>query len=174
MMRMLPWTLATLALAALVHLAAVWAVPRVIMAEVMRRMADQGGVNAAWFPPRPDATSRAVVRPSPDLLYATCAFDLRDGPLQLSAEVPEGSYWSLSLFAANTDNFFVVNDLTAGGSHVDVVLVEAGTPPPPQAGARVVESPSRRGVAMTRTLIDREDREPALDAVRRTFRCAPL
>lgn len=174
MMRMLPWTIATLALAALVHLATVWAVPRVIMAEAMRRLADQGGVNTAWFPPRPDATSRAIVRPSPDLLYGACAFDLRDGPLQLSAEVPGGSYWSLSLFAANTDNFFVVNDVTAGSSHVDVVLVEAGSTTAPPTGARVVESPSRRGIALTRTLIDRDDREPALDAVRRTFRCAPL
>lgn len=174
MRRSLPWTLAALALAAVVHVGVVWAIPRVIMSVVVRGMTERGGVNAAQFPPRADATSRAIVRPSPDLLYAACAFDLGDGPLRLTAEIPAAGYWSLSLFAANTDNFFVVNDRTAGGPRVDVVLVRAGASVTAPPGARVVESPSARGVVLTRTLVDREERVSELDAARRTFRCAPL
>lgn len=174
MKRAWPWTLAALGLAAVVHVALVSAVPRVILSVAMHRMIEQGGVNAAYFPPRADATSRAVVRPSPDLLYATCAFDLGGGPVRLTAEIPDAGYWSLSLFAANTDNFFVVNDRTAGGRRVDVVLVRAGDAVTAPPGARVVESPSGRGIALTRTLVDREERAPGLDAARRTFRCAPL
>ena len=60
-----------------------------------------------------DENARAIVRPSPDLLYAGCAFDLADGPLRIQATVPRDTYWSLSMFAANTDNFFVVNDRAA-------------------------------------------------------------
>ncbi|MCU0670784.1 MAG: DUF1254 domain-containing protein [Myxococcota bacterium] len=176
MRRAWPWTFAALALAAAVHLAVVWSVPRVIMAEAMRRMIEAGGVNAAHFPPRVDATSRAIVRPSPDLLYASCAFDLGDGPVRLTADVPDAGYWSLSLFAANTDNFFVVDDRDAGGdgARVDLVLVKAGAQANAPPGARVVEAPTTRGIVLTRTLIDGEERVPFLDAARRTFRCAPL
>lgn len=174
MRRAWPWTLAALALAAAVHLAAVWAVPRVIMSAAMHGMIERGGVNTAYFPPRADENARAIVRPSPDLLYASCAFDLGAGPVRLTADVPDAGYWSLSLFAANTDNFFVVNDRSAGAARVDIVLAPAGKPVTAPPGARVVESPTSRGIVLTRTLVDREERVPALDAARRTFRCAPL
>lgn len=167
------WTLATLALAALVHQAALWAVPRVVMATAMERLSADTGANAATYPPRADADARAVVRPSPDLLYASCVFDLRDGPVRLRADIPD-TYWSLSLYAADTDNFLVENDRTTGAKSVDLVLAPRGAQVALPAGARLVESPSSRGVALVRTLVDRDEREAELDAARRTFRCTPL
>lgn len=164
------WTLAAVALAALVHFAFVWATPRVLMRVAMDRLSAQAGSNVALYPPRADAESRAIVRPSPDLLYASCVFDLSEGPIRIAADVADG-YWSLSLYAANTDNFFVVNDRSAESGRVEIVLVPAGDAAAAPEGVRVVESPSDRGIALVRTLIDRDERQPELDAVRRSFRC---
>lgn len=164
------WTLLALAIAASVHFAFVWATPRVLMNVAMEKMAAESGRNVAIHPPRADADARTIVRPSPDLLYASCVFDLADGPIRVASEVARG-YWSLSLYAANTDNFFVVNDRTAGASHVELVIVPAGDAAAAPAGARVVESPSSRGIALVRTLVDEEARLPELEAVQRSFRC---
>jgi len=100
---------------------------------------------------------------------------VREAPLRVRVEVPLDAYWSLSAFAANTDNFFVVNDRQAGGGAlVDLVLAlpGAGVEVPP--GAELVETPTGRGIVLTRTLIARDDRLPELDRVRRTLTCAPL
>ena len=41
----------------------------------------------------------------------------------IRADPKTRSYWSIALYAANSDNFFVVNDRQAGGRPVDLVLV---------------------------------------------------
>ncbi len=59
----------------------------------------------------PTHTSRQIVMPSPDLVYSSCVYDLAAGDLVIAGELPpEGHYWSLSLYAHNTDNYFVLND----------------------------------------------------------------
>ncbi len=57
------WIAATLALALLVHLGSLYALPRLVMRRTLRRM---GAVNTMHFAQRPTALSRGVVRPSPD------------------------------------------------------------------------------------------------------------
>jgi uncharacterized membrane protein len=156
-----------------VHVVAVWAIPRAIMMGTMIAMARRQGRNVAEYAPRADETSHAVVRPSPDLLYSLCVFDVADGPLQITADVPRDTYWSVSMFAANTDNFFVLNDRQATGGHVALVLASPGAVVEVPAGAVRVDAPSDRGIVLVRTLVSDETRLAELDAVRRTFRCAP-
>lgn len=160
------------AAALLVHFATVYATPWIIMAGAIRTVA-AGGYNRPQFPPRADETSRAIVRPSPDLIYAACAFDVSGGAVQITAEVPEHTYWSISLFGANTDNFYKSNDLEAEGGRVDLVLVRRGADDVP-VGARRVETPTDRGIVLTRTLVGDEGRLEELDRVRRTFTCGPM
>lgn len=171
----LRWLGIALVVAALTHVAAVWLLPRVVMGIATRTFAAGAGgsFNHAVFPPRADENARAIVRPSPDLLYAGCAFDLADGPIRIQATVPRDTYWSLSMFAANTDNFFVVNDRAAKSGRVDLLLVEPGTTVTSSDGATVVEAPSTRGIVLTRTLIASEERVAELDEARRRFSCAP-
>jgi len=170
----LRWLLLASGIVLVVHVATVRLLPTIVMGVATASMARVSGFNSAVFPPRADATSRAIVRPSPDLLYAGCAFDVRHGPLRIRAEVPRDTYWSLSMFAANTDNFFVVNDRQAESSTVDLVLARAGTAVTLPAGARLVEAPSSRGIVLTRTLIAGDQHLGELDAARRRFTCAPL
>ena len=78
------YILGALIIAALVHFAAIYAVPRVLMNVAIDRIGAVGGVNAWRLGDRVTATSRWVVRPSPDFAYSTCVFDLSDGPVVIT------------------------------------------------------------------------------------------
>lgn len=143
--------------------------PQAVNALVMHRISSGRGVNVALPAPRADDRARTVVRPSPDLLYTACVFDLREGPLHITAPVPS-SYLSVSGFAADTSNFFALNDSqllpdAEGQKRIDVVLVEDETsplPPPVGAGTQRIVAPSRRGLVLFRLLILNDAALPVL------------
>jgi len=118
-----------LAIAATVHLLAVWAVPRLIMRKVLATTPAQlGSADSAaqvYFPPMTDATQRRIVMPSPDLLYAACIFDVSRRPMRIRADLGLTVYWSVAGYSANSDNFFVVNDRQLGGRPLDLLIVGA-------------------------------------------------
>ena len=167
-----------LASALIVHLLVVWATPRLIMNRVMNGPAAQAMNmrNQAAFLPETDASVRRVVMPSPDLLYSVCVFDVSAGPVRVRANPGLPSYWSIALYAANSDNFFVLNDRQAGASPVDLWLVSEGPSPrgpavPP--GARVVVSPSSQGFLLLRVLTsDYQSEKAMLEPARRTLQCS--
>jgi len=165
MKRGLLCSLAILAGAALVHVAAVWVVPRAIMSRVLTGLAGQAGVNHFVHPPLATSDSRTIVRPSPDLAYSSAVFDVRSRPLHVVVPITE-PYTSLAGFASDTDNFFALNDRTAGADPIDVVLVGPSTPRAGLDGLRVIESPSDRGVLLVRRVVPNAEAFPAIDAVR--------
>jgi uncharacterized membrane protein len=175
-----PWLLRLLGLAIVavaVHLAAVWALPRVIMWRLMSTapstLPTESGV---VLPPMTDHTQRRVVMPSPDLLYAICSYDLAARPLRLRADPKLPTYWSIALYAANSDNFFVLNDRQAGARPVDLLLVGPGGSAPADGaeGSRVVSAPSARGLVLMRVLVPDPARGlGAAEAGRRSLRCEP-
>src|SRR5262245_60261657 len=67
----------TLEIELLVHSDKLYALPRLARRRALSRM---GESNSMHFASPPTAASRMVVRPSPDLLYASCPFDLSSGP----------------------------------------------------------------------------------------------
>jgi uncharacterized membrane protein len=137
------------------------------------------GVNVALPAPRPNARNQKVVRPSPDLLYTACLFDVSARPLQVTAPAQD-SYVSLSGFAANTDNFFVINDRQLapgpeGRKRFNVVIrskTTAAVPLPP--GALLIETPTDRGVLLFRSLIPSTDSLEALYRYQAQQLCNPL
>lgn len=170
------WIAGTLVLAVIVHIMIILGMPYAIMDRAMSRIAVAGATNIALHAPKADALARGMKRPSPELLYSACVFDLSKQPLRITSPVPD-SYWSLSLFAANTDNFFVLNDRQAGAARVDVILAMDGQNVPERANqghAPVIIAPSEMGIILFRTLITSEDRLADLDQLRRKARCTPL
>ena len=167
---------AFLAVAVATNLAVVAALPRGINAYVLHRLEQlAGGANRAYAAPRPDASERGVVRPSPDLLYTACVYDVSAGPVRLWSPMPE-SYASISGFAADTSNFFALNDgdVAGGGARqLEVILARRDARGLP-AGVRVVHPPSDRGLVLFRTLIPRDEELPRLAALQALQRCAPL
>ncbi len=174
MMSFLRWVAFTLVLAALVHWATVYFLPIVIVSTAHSRIAAQAGSNIIAHGPRVDETARQVVRPSPDLLYSICAFDLSEGPVRFTAPVPEGTYASLSFYGLDSTNFYAESDRSAAGDRFDVILVAEGTQPPSGDGSHIVLAPGAKGIALFRTLITDEIAFPRLDAARREAGCAPV
>lgn len=160
-------------IAAAVHLLAIWSLPRLIMFRVMHGpMASAiGGWNKPMFPAQSDASSRTIVAPNPDLLYALCLIDLRNGPVHVTADPRLDTYWSIALYANNSDNYFVLNDQAAGGKPVSLWLTAANTSTP-AAGAQIVSSPSNTTLLLMRVLVNHAAKDfERLDAARKTLRC---
>jgi uncharacterized membrane protein len=150
----LKWVLATLGLAVVIHVLTVAAVPRAVMYMASKRILNKSGagVNRLLHAPRVTVNSRDVVKPSPDLLYSLCVYDVSTRPLRVIAPVPD-TYWSISFYQSNTDNFYVLNDRQAKTNPVKIVLVGPDMPVPDIADAEVVVAPAARGVFLLRSLI---------------------
>jgi uncharacterized membrane protein len=172
LLRHWPWLAATLVLAIVVHAASVYLLPRFVMMRTMAAIARNTGVNAISHGQRPSSRSRGVVRPSPDLLYSTCIYDLAaaHGAVRVHAKDMPATYWSVSLFDADTNNFYVMNDRQAKGGAVDFLLIAPGTF---VDGNRlpVVIAPTERGIVLFRTLINDETHIAQIDAARRHAGC---
>ncbi len=150
---------------------ALLAIPRGLMVVAERRIAGLGGVNQMLHGPLVTAESRAIVRPSPDLLYSSCPYDVSAGPVLIDVMPVDAPYWSLSVFDHATNVAFVRNNVQTGGKPIHVALVHEGQSTP--AGYQRVPIPGKRGVALIRILIDRTKSIEAIDAQRRQSRCRP-
>ena len=168
------WIAGTLLIAAVVHAASVLLLPRLIMMRTMAGMTRTAAVNTIFYPPRPTARTRGIVRPSPDLLYSACVYDLATagGAVRISTHGMPNAYWSVSLFDADTNNFYALNDRQANAGVADFLLaakdasIAAGQLP-------VIAAPTDRGIVLFRTLVDDERRLSEVDAARHNANCTP-
>jgi uncharacterized membrane protein len=165
------------AVAATTHLLAVWALPRLIMQRALSTVAGDAPPAPVLAPPT-DHTQRQIVMPSPDLRYAVCVWDVSERPLRIRAQLGGLRYGSIALYAANSDNFLVINDRQPEAAAIDLVLVGpkayASTAPLP-AGARTVSAPSTRGLLLMRVLVGDPDADAAaVEAARGSLRCEPI
>ncbi|MCU0729638.1 MAG: DUF1254 domain-containing protein [Sphingopyxis sp.] len=142
MKRFLAPACVTLACAIGGYFAALALTPYVLMDRAIDRIAQRGPMNSFTHAPPVNAAAQAIVRPSPDLLYSSCPFDLSAGPLLVTAVPVPGRYSSISIFDARTDVAFVRNDEQMAGRPMQVVLAMAGQRTPPAELATV--DPIRR------------------------------
>lgn len=166
-------SLMTLALAAVLHVAFVWLVPHAVMTIFMSRLVNQAGINRIAAPPLPTDKSRAVVTPSPDLLYGSCVFDITQGPVRISMR-PPSSYWSLALFDTNTDNFFNLNATGVTGGIAEIILGSArdlATMKGDFPAARFVDPPHAKGVMLARILVLDKSNMAEAAAAQQSVRC---
>lgn len=145
--------------------------PRLLMRFATNRIAGAAGYNVFYHAPLATADSRAIVRPSPDLAYSTCPFDLSDSAVLIDVAPVPAPYWSLSVFDERTDVVFVRNNIQAGGKAIRVALIaHSGEPVPPGYEPVLIKGGS--GIALIRTLVDDRARFPQIDAARRASTCA--
>jgi uncharacterized membrane protein len=162
------------------HFLTIVAIPKIVMGQVLKKIAAQDSWNVLRHPKPADETERVVVMPSPDLLYSICAYDLSKGPLELKTELPPGTLWSLTAYDAWTNNYFTDDDrrVSAPQRHYVIALEEHA----PQVESMAMDdshlhliySSTTRGLLLIRTVINQEQRLGELDAIRRKASCAPL
>ena len=127
--------------------AAIAAIPYGLMNVAIDRLG-QGGINTMSYGNLASPDRQPVVRPSPDLAYSSCPYDLSAGPLAIAVTPVSGRYSSLSIFDAATDVIFVRNDVEAGGKPYRIILAREGQAVP--LGGEVVRTDHNRGIALIR------------------------
>jgi uncharacterized membrane protein len=168
------WIAAMLLAAAVVHGVTMLFLPRFVMLRTMNGITrTTDAANAILHAPRATWRSRTVVRPSPDLLYSICVYDLGvAGAVRISTHDMPQTYWSVSVFDADTNNFYAINDQQAKSGAADFILVPQGK----SAEANrlpVVTAPTNRGIVLFRTLVNDEADVARIDAARHNAACAP-
>lgn len=148
------------------------AAPTVIMDRAWERLADQTGYNAMAHTPLVTAERQTIVRPSPDLAYSVCAFDLGKTPLEVMANPVPDHYWSLTVFDSVTNVAFVESDRDTGGKPIRIVLATADQQVP--KGMRKIVMPDAKGVALIRVLLKSRGEIGAVDAFRKQSFCRPV
>ena len=140
---------------------------------LMRVAASKAGtglpVNRFRFAPMVTAANQTIVRPSPDLSYSLCVFDVSNGPMLVRAKPIPGHYWSVSIFDARTDVAAVRSDRDTGGKPAQLAIVKAG-----QAvlgGYERVTVGYDKGVVLIRILLADKAEFAAIDALRRKSFC---
>ena len=174
MNRVTRWLAVTAILSVAFHLGAVWAIPRVVMQGVLWRFAARFGTNQLVHAPMSDATSREVVRPSPDLAYSFCVLDLSGGPIRITMP-GSTSYLSIALYSSVTDNYFVENDRDTGGGPIDLVVLppRAHEPAARDPGITFITAPTAQGIALLRALVESRSGFDRIDSLRRKGVCRP-
>lgn len=146
--------------------------PRVLMGLATHRIAKAAGYNTMFATPLATDKARAIVRPSPDLAYSSCPFDLSNGPVLVDVEPVPSPYWSLSVFDERTDVAFVRNNIEADGKPIRIAIAQAGQPVPD--GMTAVRVKGASGIALIRILVQDRSQFAAIDAARKSSSCKPL
>lgn len=175
MKRLITFVVSAAVLALIVHVAALYALPNMIMSKVMTKVGGDGAVNAFSHMPLPTDKARGVVRPSPDLAYSICIIDLAKGSVHIEVPLTK-PYTSVALYATNTDNYFVRNDRDTGGKSLDVIVLGQGAQKPeilPES-AEVVTAPTTKSLVLVRRVVESAAALGEIDTVRKNSVCAPL
>ncbi|MFN0119734.1 MAG: DUF1254 domain-containing protein [Blastocatellia bacterium] len=165
MKKLLPWIVATVALAALLHIISMWYLPQFLTARAVQRIyaRRQTGVpvNTMTHGVLRVAGTDTVVRDNPDTVTSLAVYDLSARPLRVKCVIPpQDNYWSVSFFDWNTDNYRVINDRTAKAKEFEVVLVKPNSQYQQRGNEEVIVAPSARGIALIRMIVtDRNNKE---------------
>jgi uncharacterized membrane protein len=148
------------------------AAPYGLMRLAEAKLAKTAPVNHFTHTPPVRAERQFVVRPSPDLLYSVCPYDLTAGPLEVTAVPVPGRYSSISVFDARTDNAFVRNDEEMAGKPMRVVLALEGQPVP--TGVETVRVHYATGIVLQRVLLADPSEAAVVEPIRRKAQCRTL
>ena len=162
MKTLLFWTLCILLLAGAVHLGYVLIVPPIEMRAKIDELRQIAGSGELTVLSREDS----VRLMGPDgrwLVHALCVYDLSEGPMMITATVPD-SYWSMAIYSAGGETFYSLNDRQAGIEQVDLMIRrpsdqapeedEEAAMTPPTGDAFTVRAPDPVGVVVMRALAD--------------------
>jgi uncharacterized membrane protein len=122
-MRKFYWFAAALFLAAGVHAAFVLAMPAFMLKRSIARISSETGPNAFFILPT-DEQHRLFPAYPPLSVTGACAFDVSDGPVDFSADMPPG-FWTLTIYSSSGDVIYALNDTQAGTGRFTVNLKKA-------------------------------------------------
>jgi uncharacterized membrane protein len=160
-----------LAMAIAAYQGTLLATPYVLMSAAMKKIGAQAPVNSFRFgePSTPD--NQPIVRPSPDLVYSSCVFDVSDGPVLIDVPAVPDSYWSVSIFDARTDVAKVISVRENADKPARIVLHHKDMQLEMVPNYEPVALKYNKGIALIRILLKDPAQYAAVDAIRRKSTC---
>jgi uncharacterized membrane protein len=124
--RLSPYTaLVALVAGGLIHISATLVVPQLATASAFQRLSDVLPVNRMRVLPPADAETQILPYLGPDIRLAVCRFDLSDGPVAITASLPDKG-WTLGLYTDWGDNFYVLPAQDGRADDITLTLIAQG------------------------------------------------
>ena len=153
----------------------VFGYPLVVTARTLQAFAPAVGVNRPFTQKaRSDASSRIVVAPNTDTLYAIAVLDLRSGPLLLTLPDIRDRYHTFQFLDAWTESFAYLGTRTTGGSGGTFLLAPPGWRGEVPAGAARIDVPTPRAFLLGRVLVQDDADVANVTALTSRVTLAPL
>ncbi|MCI5045317.1 MAG: DUF1254 domain-containing protein [Aquisalinus sp.] len=151
--------------------------PTIIMAGAMKKLEEgyQASANEFGHSDPIKADNQRVVRPSPDLAYSICLYDLTDGAVVVT--VPKASnYLSVALYDMGTNNFFHINDgeMTKDLTKIMILPEQSASVQASQSDYEVDSfafSPTKEGLVLVRRVMMDEQDWPVIQEERKLMKC---
>ncbi len=165
--------------AVLLHIIVILAAPSFSGVDAFSRVLDEGELNA-FHPLARERDDAGLAINIPFVKEAVCAFDVEDGPPAIFAEgqIP---FWSAAVYDETSNEVFSMNDRTAVGAALDLVVGSAGqlalirrASAPATAKSFLFELPSARGYIVLRALYPEASMAAAADAFIASATCDPM
>jgi uncharacterized membrane protein len=151
------WALGTALLTAGCYNLALWGIPYIVTDRTLKRMKRMGRkTNVLGHRELNNADNCRIPQAIADSMMSGCIYDVTKRPLRITSWMPEDSYWSISFYARNTDNFFIINDLEVRerfGDRVAIVLLGPKQTYQPRLGEIVLQAASRIGYIIVRMMV---------------------
>ncbi|MBM3544698.1 MAG: DUF1254 domain-containing protein [Alphaproteobacteria bacterium] len=146
-----------LVLAGLIHIVAVLTLPLIAPRNAQARITQLGPVNTMIQIPAPAPGRQVMPMMAPDVRYATCRYDLSNGPVRLRARNAD-DLWFIAFYTPEGSNFYTVTGSDMKKAEIDMVISTADqTVHEAEVDAPeffdnlvVVNSPTTEGIALIR------------------------
>jgi uncharacterized membrane protein len=159
MRRTLLFIVGGLLLGGVIHLAIVLLVPMYASHDAFAEMGKFGVDRKFHVLPVPEAGSEAIPGMDPRMLQAECRFRLTEGPLRVSARMPD-DFWSVAVFDRHGRNVYSLNDRATEGPDLQLAVVTTvqlarlrQNPPPALDAAIAIELPINEGFVLLRVFV---------------------
>ena len=117
-----------------------------------------------------NSDTRGLKRPSSDIMYSICTYDVKYKPLIITSSIPD-SYWSISFYSNNTDNFVTLNDHDIENNYLKIYLAGVNSEPKKVSNGTVVVSPTDTGYALVRMFVGNGENLQNLKDIQETLNC---
>lgn len=119
MVRTLLYMLGGVVLGGIIHLVVILGMPSLATTAAWDRVAALGAADGMIVLPQPAAGEPNPLRLDPELVYAACQVDLRQGPGTISGVLPQ-SFWSVAVYGRAGAVIYSTTNRDAGTTRLDL------------------------------------------------------
>lgn len=119
MIRTLLWVFGGLVLGGIIHISVILALPALTGGSVWSQVAAMGALNKPVVLPAVTHGQPNPLRLDPEMTYAVCQIDLRNGPGVVSGTLPQ-AFWSIAVYGHSGTVLYSTTNRDGIGRHLDL------------------------------------------------------